>query len=1346
MPLDVNQPPPFNIAADPANVAQRWKLWKKTFTIYITATGVTNTTQMRALLPHVGGVDILEVLETLPGPIDTLQQALTALDNYFSPKENKRYERFKFKQLTQETSESTDSYVTKLRKLASTCAFTDIDDVIIDQVIEKCASSKLRRKLLETDDLTLDKLLTLARAMELSDAQASVIEKRSQSGSKEIAAVSQHYQKNFHHKGPRPKEQHRPREQGSLTTGKLQQSSHNNNNNSSKYNNYKNRGPGGGKPKFSGGHNQARPPGPCQRCGNNGHHESDYYQCPATGKMCSKCSRHGHFPKMCRSDQKFSPKNIHCVPETTTTEETENNNEDFVFQLNTLGKSNGTRIYVDVSLNNTVVSMQVDSGADMTVIPEDLLPEIPNLIVNPSKSSDKLKDYNNADVKVKGFTTVKVQYRGKTHEKLPLRVVEKGRKPLLGSDWIDILMPEVMEYFRLNKVSNQTHNLDALLYKYKEVFDDDKLGKVKNITASLALKPDAVPKFFAFRQPPYALKPLIEQEIKRLEVNDIWEKVTYSDWATPLVPVVKEDNSIRICGDYKITVNPQLLVAQHPLPRPSDMFAAMGGCTVFAKIDLKQAFQQLEMDERSQHICTLNTPLGLYKPKRLPYGIASSPALWQQTMDKIFNGMEHVFVFVDDILCAGKDEEDLLKTLEAVLKRLLEHGLKLKENKCSFMVKSVEYLGFKIDGDGIHKTDDKLKAVKNLKVPSKVEELQAFLGFVTFYGKFIPNLATTASPLFDLLKKNAEWVWSDDCQHAFESIKLELLSPRFLTHFQPELPVKLICDASSVGVGAVLGHVMPDGVERPIAFASRALNKAERNYSQIEKEGLALIFGVKKFHIYLYGRKKFTLVTDHKPLLAILGPKNGFPPIVAARLQRWAVILAAYSYDLQYHSSTKIGNADALSRLPIEEAPISYESNVMMINNLAIPITAKEIAEKTKQDPNLSRILQGLISGHNTISNKEEFRGFSSNWSELFIESGCIMRGARVVIPKALQKQVLQEIHADHLGIVKSKAIARSYVWWPGIDKDIETFVKNCQGCNAFQNNPQPVRLHPWEYPTRAWQRLHLDFAGPFLGHHYLIVVDAYSKWPEVIPMSSITSYATIKVLMNLFATHGLPERIFTDNGSSFVSEEFRNFLDSNGISHTTSSPYHPSSNGEAERFVQTFKHNMKCRGATQANVVSNINKFLLQYRATDHASTGQSPSFLLMGRRVRTKLDLMVPNFQAEQINKGFRKMENLDPVRQFVENQAVMVRMYNDQVKWVPGIIKRKLGHLHYEVEVQGVLQKRHVDQLRSQGVEENGKDKDNPDSPPPAVENAERIDVTERSKSGRSNRGIPPDRLDL
>lgn len=412
-------------------------------------------------------------------------------------------------------------------------------------------------------------------------------------------------------------------------------------------------------------------------------------------------------------------------------------------------------------------------------------------------------------------------------------------------------------------------------------------------------------------------------------------------------------------------------VAQHPLPKPDVMFSVLGNCKIFSKIDLKLAFQQLVMDEKSQELCTLSTHMGLFRPKRLPYGVASSPALWQQTMDKIFNGMEGVFCFVDGILIAGRNETEHIARLRSVLEAIKQNGLKVRKDKCHFEETSVEYLGFKVDGQGIHKTASRIKAIRDAKVPEDKEELQSFLGLVTFYARFIPNLASVAHPLYELLKRDSEWNWSPECSATVNQFKAEITSSRFLMHFQPDLPVKLVCDASSYGIGAVLAHVMPDQTERPIAFASRSLNKAEKNYSQIEKEALSLVFGVKKFHMYLYGKQSFTLVTDHKPLLAILGSKAGLPTLVAARLQRWAIILAAYSYDLEYRSTTKKGNAEALSRLPVEDAPNNHDCDIMLIET-----------QGSKKDPVLSRVLEGLVSGRALLSGIEKCKPYLTVWSE----------------------------------------------------------------------------------------------------------------------------------------------------------------------------------------------------------------------------------------------------------------------------------------------------------------------------------------------------------------------------
>ena len=270
---------------------------------------------------------------------------------------------------------------------------------------------------------------------------------------------------------------------------------------------------------------------------------------------------------------------------------------------------------------------------------------------------------------------------------------------------------------------------------------------------------------------------------------------------------------------------------------------------------------------------TINTHQGLYRYTRLPFGVASAPAMFQKLMDVVLQGIPGVICYIDDILVVGKDDESHMKSLEEVFKRLEKHGFRLKQEKCHFLMPSVEYLGHHIDQDGIRAVPSKVEAIANAPPPTTVQELRSFLGLLNYYGKFIPNLATILHPLNTLLQADKKWDWSDECARAFQMAKDQLTSTQVLTHYDPALPINLAADASAYGVGAVISHVFPDGAERPIAFASRTLSPPEKNYAQLEKEALSLMFGVKKFHQYLYGRK-FTLITDHKPLTAILGSSS----------------------------------------------------------------------------------------------------------------------------------------------------------------------------------------------------------------------------------------------------------------------------------------------------------------------------------------------------------------------------------------------------------------------------------------------------------------------------------------
>ncbi|XP_040197550.1 uncharacterized protein K02A2.6-like, partial [Rana temporaria] len=573
------------------------------------------------------------------------------------------------------------------------------------------------------------------------------------------------------------------------------------------------------------------------------------------------------------------------------------------------------------------------------------------------------------------------------------------------------------------------------------------------------LKPNAQPKFFKARTVPFALRAGVEAELCRLEEQGVISKVEHSEWASPVVPVKKSNGDLRICGDFRMALNSQLEIDQYPLPRVDDIFASLAGGQKFTKLDLKQAYLQFEVHPSSRKFLTINTHKGLYQYNRMVFGVASAPAIWQRKMDEILADIPFTQCLLDDMLITGRTDQEHKQNVELVLARLQEQGLKVNLAKCQFMVPKLEFCGHLVDAEGIHTTEAKVDALVKAPAPTNVQQLRSYLGLLNYYHKFLPDLAHTLFPLNKLLEKHSRWDWSAACQRAFEVSKRKLLASRMLVHYDLQKPLTLACDASPYGLGAVLSHILPDGSEKPVAFASRSLTKAESNYSHIDKEALALIWAIKKFHLYLYGRE-FTILTDHKPLLQIFSPDKGISQTTAARLQRYALFLGAYSYKIQ------------------------------------------------------------------------------------------------------------DLLHTGHPGSTRMKQKARGYVWWPNLDSDITTYVNACAGCAQTARDPPRGCVQPWTWPTVPWFRLHLDFAGPIRGHTFLIIVDAHSKWPEVIPVTQPTTKATVSILLHLAATFGYPREIVTDNGAQFTSQRF---LTAHNIKHKLTAPYHPATNGQAERFVQTF-------------------------------------------------------------------------------------------------------------------------------------------------------------------------------
>ncbi|MES9884563.1 MAG: RNase H-like domain-containing protein [Sedimenticola sp.] len=951
------------------------------------------------------------------------------------------------------------------------------------------------------------------------------------------------------------------------------------------------------------------------------------------------------------------------------------------------------------------MNFEVDTGSAVSIIPVSVykthLSEYK--IQNTSMT---LKGYSGTRIKIVGTVDVPVTHYGQS-KILPLIIAEDKGPCLVGRDWLDKLILDWRSVFSVQRV----YAVDELLLDFPEIFDEAVSG-IKNFKAQIRVKDGAQPIFHKARPVPYSLKGQVEKELHRLEKEGIISKVEHSDWAAPIVVVPKSDGSIRICGDYKVTVNRTVPDEPYPIPNTDDLFATLAGGEKFTKLDLSHAYSQLELDSNSMEYLTVNTHVGLYQFNRLAYGVSSAPAIFQGVMDRVLNGIEGVVCRIDDILITAPSDEEHIKRLTEVLNRLKTHNIKLKKEKCTFMNDRVTYMGHVIDKEGIHPTNEKVQAIQNAPTPTNVTELKSYLGLLNYYGAFLPDLSTILEPLHKLLRKNARWAWDKDCENSFVKTKELVLKCDLLVHYDSDKPLKLACDASAYGVGCVLSHII-DGEERPIAFGSRTMTSSEKNYSQLEREALAIIYGVKKFHKYLYGRR-FVLVTDNKPLSTILGPKKGVPTLAAARLQRWALILSAYDYEIECRKSADHSNCDSLSRLPLEQRwpdeNTDFEDSkdedwevYFAVRNDGVPISSREVASATRTDPILSRVYSYTMNGWPSYVKDPELKPYFVRRSELSTDHGVVLWGMRVVIPTKLRAGVLAELHEEHIGMSRMKSLARSYVWWPNMDTQIEDVVSHCQVCQSVRKSAQPAPLMPWEYASRPWQRIHVDFAS-FKQQSFLVVTDSYSKWLEVVPMKSTTSERTVEELRSMCASWGIPEVIVSDNGPQFISAEFREFTRRNGIRHKLIPPWHPSSNGAAERAVQVLKQALKTQvvdvGNSNLSLRHRLARFLFKYRTVPHTVTGESPSSLFMKRELRSRLTLLRPN-QAENIH---AKQKTLDAShmerkgRAYVVGDTVSVKKYSQGGKWVweSGVVRKVMGPLTYLVDVGYRNRFCHVNQM--------------------------------------------------
>uniref|UniRef100_A0A8C5D510 Gypsy retrotransposon integrase-like protein 1 n=1 Tax=Gouania willdenowi TaxID=441366 RepID=A0A8C5D510_GOUWI len=707
--------------------------------------------------------------------------------------------------------------------------------------------------------------------------------------------------------------------------------------------------------------------------------------------------------------------------------------------------------------------------------------------------------------------------------------------------------------------------------------------------------------------------------MERLGVISRVEEPT--DWCCGMVVAPKKDKEkVRICVDMT-PLNESVCRERYILPSVEQTLGMLTGAQYFSKLDANMGFWQIPLSKESAPLTTFITPFGRYHFNRLPFDISSAPEHFQNMMvTEVTAGLEGVVCHMDDILVWGSTMEQHDKRLHAVLERAEKAGVTLNMSKCEFGKRKVKFLGFIVSAVGMSPDPEKTQAVQDMKEPSNVSELRSFLGMVNQLGKFIPNLSEKDKPLRDLLSAKNMWYWGQDQQKAFHNLKQELSSAPVLQLYDPNKPQKISADASSYGLGAVMLQREGD-VWSPVAYASRSLTPTEQRYAQLEKEALALTWACERFNDFILGLH-FELETDHKPLVSLLGGQalDALPP----RIQRFRMRLMRYAYTIKHIPGKSLTTADTLSRLPLTNSVIHTDTDLMENTNIyvesvleGLPASSKYLADlqgQLRSDSVCSQVMKHCVEGWLDCNHLQG--AVKHYWPEravLSVHNGLLLRGTRLVIHAIMRNGVLDKIHEGHQGVVKCRERARQAVWWPGLSNQISELVLKCRQCIQERVNVREP-LMPTDLPERPWQKLGADLFT-LKDKSYLLLIDYFSRYVKIAQLSPTRSVTVIVHLKSMFARHGIPETLITDNGPQFSCREMEHFAKEYCFEHITSSSRYPQSNGEAERDVRTVKDLLK--------KASDPYRALLADRTTALAN-GYSPAQLLMGRRLRTTLPML--------------------------------------------------------------------------------------------------------------------------
>ncbi|XP_054864601.1 uncharacterized protein K02A2.6-like [Amphiprion ocellaris] len=1280
------------------NVDCEWRTFKQRFSLYLAAVGLEEESDTRkiALLLTVAGPQAVEVYNTFvfatPEEKDDFAVVVKKFDEHCSPKKNETFERYVFRSRMQLPTESFDTFLTDLKLKARTCNFGQLQESMIrDQIVFGVKDKKMRERLLREAELTLDGAVKICHASELALQHAKTF--HGSAMDMEASAVA------------------------AVTTRQ----------------GYKNK-------KVQKTYSNESETFQCKRCGTK--HAKQ--QCPAYGKICNKCKGHNHFAKQCFTKNKQNQKDrVHTVEETALSDTffvgmvTQQDTPMEQVTVNTVEQDKWTET---LQVNGALVTFKLDTGAKANLVSER---DVKAMKIKPfiSQNNSSLQAYNGQPIHTKGKCRLKVQVKGKYHN-LMFIIVPEGHDSLLGDKACEKL-GLVRRVYSIS--SSEPSSVKAIVNKYPDIF---KGFGVLPFTYKIQLKDGAQPVVHAPRRVPAALKDKLKEELDRMESLEVIKKVEEpTEWVNSMVCINKPTGALRVCMDPK-DLNANIKREHYQIPTRDEITSEMSGAKFFSKLDASQGFWQLKLHEDSTKYCTFNTPFGRYCFLRMPFGISSAPEIFHRTMEHMIEGIEGVRVYVDDIILWGSTLEQHNERLNKVLQRVKQYGLKLNRAKCQFGVTEITFLGDKLTAEGIEPDKDKIRAILEMPRPEDKKGVLRVLGMINFIGKFIPSLSSKTVHLRQLLHDGCEFKWSDNLEKEWQQLKKTLTAEPVLAYFDPKRKTKISTDSSKDGIGAVLLQAYGDNW-RPVAYASRTMTVSECRYAQIEKETLGLVYGFEKFHSYVYGLPTFVAETDHKPLIAII--KKNLSEM-SPRIQRLMMKLQRYDFNLIYTPGKLIVLADALSRATTQsKEQSSTETDVNVHVNLvakSLPMSdmkSKQIAAETQKDTYLQRVM-ALLHGKWP---RGECQPYYNIRAELSVVNGLLLRQNRVVIPNSLREDMLKRLHEGHLGIEKCKRRARTAVFWPGINADIEKMVSSCDTCIKHQAKQPKEPLTVTDIPDEPWQKVgtdifHLD------GKNYLLVIDYLSNYPEMALLSNMSATCVIMHMKSIFARHGIPQIVVSDNGPCYSCREFQLFAQDYDFKHVTSSPLYPQSNGKAEKGVHIVKQLLKKAQDSKADPYLA----LLSYRASP-LEHGKSPAELLMGRQLRTTLPYTTTK-KHKQVQDKMKRLQKRQKVNFDKSAKSLKPLAPNDTVRvedsniWTKkATVLEEVNPRSYNVKTEdGLILRRNrrsllhtSETLRTDDGRCEDNDKTTPELTSPAKDSEQ---APALRRSGRSVK--PPERLNL